>query len=189
MKILMTLCLLASLGIAHAAEPAPPAPLQGTRAIVLSNAGGERHQIGTISFSAADSGKTAFKIDLAKNMEDFFLDMRPFLCLTGPTQRLCLFPVQNEPALISADDMVPLEYALMFMRTKSKALHVNPFHGLYYKMQWNENGISGKVFEVDMAPFIAPDIVPIERRKRPLQPQDFFEADLNSNWLPQISIE
>ena len=186
MKILMVLCLLAGMGIAYAGEPAP---LRGTRAIVLSNAGGERHQIGTISFSEAGGGKTAFKIDLAKNMEDFFLDMRPFLCLTGPAQRLCLFPVQNEPALISADDMVPLEYALMFMRTKSRALHVNPFHGLYYKMQWNENGISGKVFEVDMAPFIAPDIVPVERRKRPLQPQDFFEADLNSNWLPQLSIE
>lgn len=186
MKILLMICLLAGIGSAHTAEPAQ---LQGTRAIVLSNAGGERHQIGTIIFSEAGGGKTAFKIDLAKNMEDFFLDMRPFLCLTGPAQRLCLFPVQNEPALISADDLVPLEYALMFMRTKAKALHVNPFHGLYYKMQWNENGISGKVYEVDMAPFIAPDIEPMERRKRPLQAQDFFEADLNSNWLPQISIE
>lgn len=79
MKILMVLCLLAGIGIVHAGKPAP---LQGTRAIVLSNAGGERHQIGTISFSAADAGMTVFKIDLAKNMEDCFLDMRPFLCLT-----------------------------------------------------------------------------------------------------------
>ena len=82
-----------------------------------------------------------------------------------------------------------LEYALMFMRTKAKDLHVNPFNGLYYKMQWTDKGITGKVFEVDMAPFIAPDIVPMERRKRPLQPQDFYEADLNSQWLPQLSIE
>jgi hypothetical protein len=186
MKILILLCLLISMGLAQAGQPAP---LQGTHEIVLSNAAGERVNIGKIRFSDAGAGKTAFKIDLATNMEDFFLDMRPFLCLTGPVQRLCLFPVQNEPALISVDDMVPLEYALMFMRTKAKDLHVNPFNGLYYKLQWDEKGISGKVFEVDMAPFIAPDIVPVERRKRPLQPKDFFEADLNSNWLPQLSIE
>lgn len=186
MKTFIVLCLLACSALTHAG---PPATLEGTHQIVLSNASGERHTIGTIHFSDAGAGKTAFKIDLAKNMEDFFLDMRPFLCLTGPAQRLCLFPVQNEAALISADDMVPLEYALMFMRTKAKALHVNPFNGLYYKMQWTDKGIRGNVFEVDMAPFIAPDIVPIERRKRPLQPQDFYEADLNSNWLPQLSIE
>lgn len=189
MKTCIALWLLAVIGLFNFAWAAQPAPLQGTHKIVLSNAAGERVSIGKIHFSDAGAGKTAFKIDLATNMEDYFLDMRPFLCLTGPVQRLCLFPVQNEPALISADDMVPLEYALMFMRTKAKDLHVNPFNGLYYKMQWTDKGIIGKVFEVDMAPFIAPDIVPIERRQRPLQPQDFYEADLNSQWLPQFSIE
>ena len=186
MKILIALCFFVGSQLVSAEALAP---LQGPHDIVLSNASGERHHIGKILFTDAGSGKTAFKIDLATNMEDFFLDMRPFLCLTGPKQRLCLFPVKNEPALISPDDMLPLEYALMFMRTKAKDLHVNPFHGLYYKMQWTDKGITGKVFEVDMAPFIAPDIVPMERRKRPLQPQDFYEADLNSNWLPQLSIE
>lgn len=186
MKILILFCLFIGTQLAHAGQAAP---LQGTHDIVLSNAKGERYPIGKIIFTDAGAGKTAFKINLATNMEDFFLDMRPFLCLTGPAQRLCLFPVQNEPALISPDDMVPLEYALMFMRTKAKDLHVNPFNGLYYKMQWIDKGIIGNVFEVDMAPFIAPDIVPMERRKRPLQPQDFFEADLNSQWLPQLSIE
>jgi hypothetical protein len=186
MKTLIFLYFFFGIQLAHAE---PSAPRQGTHDIVLSNASGERYTIGKIIFTDAGSGKTAFKINLATNMEDFFLDMRPFLCLTGPEKRLCLFPVQNEPALISPDDMVPLEYALMFMRTKAKDLHVNPFYGLYYKMQWTDKGITGKVFEVDMAPFIAPDIVPIERRKRPLQPQDFYEADLKSQWLPQLSIE
>lgn len=187
MKRLLTgllLCLTVT-GLAQAA----PAAMTGTKNIVLSNAGGERQIIGTIIFSDGGNNKTAFRIDMAANMEDFFLDMRPFRCLTGPVQRLCWFPVKNEEALISADDLLPLEYALMFMRTKAKDLHVNPFHGLYYKLRWTEKGISGNVSEVDMAPFIAPDIVPVERRKRPLQTQDFFEADLNSNWLPEISFE
>jgi hypothetical protein len=40
-----------------------------------------------------------------------------------------------------------------------------------------------------MAPFIAPDILPVEERKRPLKPADFSEADPGSNWLPKLSIE
>jgi hypothetical protein len=68
-------------------------------------------------------------------------------------------------------------------------LHVNPFNGLYYKLRWAEDGLRGKLFEVDMAPFIAPDILPIEKRQRPLQPQDFYDADPGSNWLTDISIE
>lgn len=163
--------------------------LQGSHDIVLSNAAGERHRIGSVIFSDGVNGKTAFQVEMAANMEDYFLAMRPFRCLTGEKQRLCWFPVKNEAALISADDLLPLEYALMFMRTKAKDLHVNPFNGLYYKLRWTEKGISGTLFEVDMAPFIAPDTVPIERRQRPLQDKDFFDADANSNWLPVLSIE
>ena len=165
------------------------ASLEGTRQIILSNAAGERHRIGAIVFSDGGNGKTAFQIEMAENMEDFFLAMRPFLCLTGEKQRLCWFPVKNEAALISPDDLLPLEYALMFMRTKAKDLHVNPFNGLYYKLRWTPEGIRGTLFEVDMAPFIAPDILPVEQRQRPLKPQDFYEADAGSNWLPFISIE
>lgn len=170
-------------------SPVLSEPLKGTHQIVLLNAGGEHHTIGKIVFSDGGNGKTAFQIEMTDNMEEYFLAMRPFRCLTGEKQRLCWFPVKNEPALISPDDLLPLEYALMFMRTKSKDLHVNPFNGLYYKLSWTPQGITGKLFEVDMAPFIAPDTVPLERRKRPLQNKDFFEADLGSNWLPMLRIE
>lgn len=161
----------------------------GTRNIVLSNAAGERHTIGQVIFSDGENGKTAFRINMAPNMQDYFLAMRPFLCLTGPVQRLCWFPVHNEAALISKDDLLPLEYALMFMRTKSTDLHVNPFNGLYYRMRVDGHRIAGTLFEVDMAPFIAPDVLPVEQRQRPLQARDFFDADPGSNWLPLLSIE
>jgi hypothetical protein len=115
--------------------------------------------------------------------------MRPFLCLTGPVQRLCWFPVHNEAALISKDDLLPLEYALMFMRTRSTDLHVNPFNGLYYRLRIDGDRIAGTLFEVDMAPFIAPDVLPVEQRQRPLKAKDFYDADPGSNWLPVLSIE
>ena len=168
---------------------ASAAALEGRRQIVLSNAAGERHVIGHVDFADAGHGKQSFAIEMNESMEDYFLAMRPFRCLTGAQQRLCWFPVKNEASLISDDDLLPLEYALMFMRSKPTDLHMNPFNGLYYKLRRDGGRLVGQLFEVDMAPFIAPDILPVEQRKRPLKAKDFFEADLGSNWLPVLSIE
>ena len=77
----------------------------------------------------------------------------------------------------------------MFMRTKSTDLHVNPFNGLYYRLRIEGQRMVGTLFEVDMAPFIAPDLLPVEQRQRPLKAKDFDEADAGSNWLPLLSIE
>ncbi len=180
---------LAMLACLAALTTAVAAPLTGQRAIVLSNAAGERHTIGQVSFSDAGHGKSAFKITMADNMQEYFLAMRPFLCLTGPVQRLCWFPVHNEAALVSDDDWLPLEYALMFMRTRATDLHVNPFNGMYYQLRRDGERLTGRLYEVDMAPFIAPDIMPVEERQRPLKPTDFTEGDPGSNWLPILSIE
>lgn len=178
----MLTCLCLGLG----AQAAPPV---GQRTIVLSNAAGERHVIGQVNFTDAGNGNANFKITMGDAMEEYFLAMRPFLCLTGTVQRLCWFPVHNEAAQISDDDLLPLEYALMFMRTRAKDLHVNPFNGLYYKLRRDGDRIAGELYEVDMAPFIAPDMLPVEQRRRPLKAADFNDADPGSNWLPILSIE
>lgn len=172
-----------------AALSASAATLTGERKIILSNAAGERHQIGVVRFTDAGNGRSGFEIAMDSNMQDYFLAMRPFLCLTGPVQRLCWFPVKNEAQVISDSDLLPLEYALMFMRTRTHDLHVNPFNGLYYKLQRDGDRLVGRLYEVDMAPFIAPDILPVEERQRPLKPADFSEADPGSNWLPVLTIE
>lgn len=164
-------------------------PLSGERKIVLSNAAGERHVIGSVQFSEAGNGLSGFEVRMNESMQDYFLAMRPFLCLTGDVQRLCWFPVKNEAALVSPSDLLPLEYALMFMRTRTHDLHVNPFNGLYYKLRLEGERLVGQLYEVDMAPFIAPDILPPEQRRRPLKPADFYEADPGSNWLPVMTIE
>ena len=114
---------------------ASAAALEGRRQIVLSNAAGERHVIGHVDFADAGQGKQSFAVEMNDSMEDYFLAMRPFRCLTGAQQRLCWFPVKNEESVISDGDLLPLEYALMFMRTRTHDLHVNPFNGLYYQLQ------------------------------------------------------
>ena len=84
------LVLLACVGPATAAQAAP---LFGKRAIVLSNAAGERHVIGQVNFADAGGGLSRFEVRMNDAMQDYFLAMRPFLCLTGDVQRLCWFPV------------------------------------------------------------------------------------------------
>ena len=163
--------------------------LEGTKNIVLSSQAGEHHTIGKVIFHSVGNNKTSFQIEMGESMKDNFIAMRPFRCLTGEKQQLCWFPVYNEPPQISPNDLVPLEQALMFIKTKPHALSVDGFNGLYYKLRWTKEGIRGTLFEVDMAPFIAPDILPVEQRARPLQAQDFFEAPPGSNWLTEISIE
>jgi hypothetical protein len=165
------------------------AELTGTRGIWLSNADGEKHRVGTIVFTPAESGKTLFKITMDESLGEYFLAMRPFRCLTGPVQRLCHFPVEREAALISPEDLVPLEYALLFIRTAPKSLHIDPFNGIYYRMSWTESGIVGQLNDVVMDAFIAPDIVPVERRQRPIRHSDLSPGDPRSHWLPLLKIE
>ena len=181
------LCLL----LAMVAAPLAPlaAELSGTRGIWLGNAEGERHRVGTVEFTPVGDGKVRFKVTMAESLEEYFLAMRPFRCLTGPRQRLCHFPVEREPQVINADDLVPLEYALLFMRTAPKSLHIDPFNGLYYRMRLTEGGIVGQLHDVDMDPFITPDSVPVERRRRPLRAEDLSPGDPRSHWLPVLRIE
>ncbi len=186
MHWMRALLVLISIGLSLSAGAAA---LTGERKIILSNAAGERHLIGHVRFADAGNGQSRFEVSMEPPMQEYFLAMRPFLCLTGPVQRLCWFPVKNEESVVSDSDLLPLEYALMFMRTRTHDLHVNPFNGLYYKLQREGERLVGRLFEVDMAPFIAPDIVPPEERKRPLKAADFFDADPGSNWLPVLTIE
>ncbi len=163
--------------------------LSGARGIWLSNAEGERQRIGTVVFAPAGGGQTRFKVTMEESLEEYFLAMRPFRCLTGTRQRLCHFPVEREAQVISAGDLVPLEYALLFMRTAPKSLHIDPFNGLYYRMTLTENGIVGQLHDVDMDPFITPDSVPVERRQRPIRAIDLTPGDPRSHWLPSLRIE
>jgi hypothetical protein len=163
--------------------------LTGTRTITLGNSQGERIVIGQITFTPEAGGKSRFRIVLDEKLGEFFLAMRPFRCLSGPKQRLCNFPVENEPPLVSSADLTPLEYALMFMHTLPASLHVNPFNGAYYRMKIEGERIEGQLHDVDMDPFIAPTTVPLERRKRPLRDEDLTVADERSHWLPKLTIE
>lgn len=182
MKAILVVLLYFAASLAHGFE------LNGTHDLVLSNGRGERVVIGKVSFKPLPEGRAEFLLTMSETLEEYFLAMRPFRCLTGPRQRLCHFPVSREPAVISRDDLAPLEYALMFMRTAPGSLHVNAFDGVFYRLQIAENSITGRLYELDMDPFVTPDSVPVERRKRPVRAEDLTLGDANGHWLPFLSI-
>lgn len=95
-------------------------------------------------------------------MNEYFLAMRPFKCVAGATQQYCLFPVSNEPPIVTENDFTTLEYQLMFMKTKPNALHINPF--------------------------ITPDSVPADRLLRPIRAVDLQAVQPGSAWMPMLII-
>lgn len=159
--------------------------LGGRKVVSLGNAAGDRIAIGQVDFTPTSPGRYRFAFVLDESrFSEYFLAMRPFKCLTGPTQRLCHFPY-GEDDEISLDDLSALEYRLMFLRTKPNATHVDPRQGLYYRLARSGNGLAGEVFEVDMDPIITPQ----GDRRRPIGARHLEPVDPGTQWLPLVRIE
>lgn len=177
----LALALTALLAIAAQAAP----PLAGVKRVVLSNAAGEQLHIANVSFTPAGEGRWQFDLMLERErFGEYFLAMRPFKCLAGATQHLCLFPY-GEERTITRDDLAPLEYALMFLRKKPAELHVNSANGIYYKLAWTNKGLAGTLFDVDFDPIV----VPRGERRRPIRAEHLLPAHEGSHWLPRLAIE
>ena len=164
--------------------------LEGKKTITLHDGASERIVIGTAQFSAAGHGKTRFKIELDdQKFGEYFLAMRPFKCVTGARQHMCHFPLTRVGDTFTADDILPLEYALMFMHKKPAMVSLNSRDGLYYQLTRTASGFTGRIADVDMEPVIVPDSVPAAQRARPIRKADLHVSDPSAYWLPFILIE
>jgi hypothetical protein len=157
------------------------------REIVLSNNAGEAIVIGHLLLTPeAGRYRTQVVLDDTR-FADHFLSMRPFKCLEGSEQLLCHlpYPYQNQQ-LISPDDLTDLEYQLLFIRKAPNDYGINPWFGVYYRLQWENppsGPISGQLFETDMDVLAAP---PDDPSVRPITPDDLYEAAPGVHWLPRI---
>ncbi|WP_229130454.1 hypothetical protein, partial [Ancylomarina sp. 16SWW S1-10-2] len=95
------------------------------------------------------------------------------------------YPYQNNH-FISSDDLVDLEYDLLFIRRKSTDYGIDPWHGSYYKMQWEGDSIVGEVHEADLDILAAP---PEDGSLRPIKESDLTPAELDRFWLPKLVIK
>lgn len=163
------------------------ADLEGTRTIALIDKAGEETVIGTVLFTPA-ADKASFTIDLETDVfTDHFLSMRPFRCIEGPEDWACHLPYPYDiRRIVSSDDLIDLEYALLFIAKKPTEFGIDAWNGRYYRLSIADNGvIDGKLHEVDLNLLASP---PEQAFSRPLQDKHLNEADPDSHRFPALRI-
>jgi len=160
-----------------------------SRQIVLQDGKGEQLTIGQLLLTPTQDGYSAVvKMDDAP-YGDQFLSMRPFKCLESEKQQLCHlpYPYQNKQQ-IRQDELIDLEYQLLFIRRAPNDYGINPWFGVYYKLEWQnppEGPIVGTLYETNMDVLAAP---PDDPTAKPITAGDLYEADHAEHWLPQLMI-
>lgn len=160
----------------------------GTKQILLHPGEGDPITVGTATFSGTGAER---KIQVTMKdglFKDHFLSMRPFKCLEGSGAYYCYLPYPYENRLaVTAEDLVDLEYQLLFIRKQPSEYGINMWNGVYYRLKLEEGGkITGKLHEVDMDILASP---PPAGEFRPIGPGDIELGIPSSHWLPTVTIE
>lgn len=165
----------------------PAAALEGNKAIVLIDAGGNELEIGRVTFRAQERGiGIDVKLDEGK-FTDKFLSMRPFLCIERKKQAMChlAYPYKTRKT-ITPDDMTDLEYELLFLHKKSSEYGINPLNGIYYDLtKGKDERIQGVLMEIDMNIIAVP---PEKEYARPISSADLFKGDAAKYQFPRLEI-
>ncbi len=69
------------------------------------------------------------------------------------------------------------------MPAGQQQFQINPWNGLYYRMQWQNGLLTGKAYEVDLDLLAVP---PEDGSLRPIQSHDLHEIDGGQLWLPKL---
>lgn len=150
--------------------------LQGTRSIQLISAEGDAVKIADIHFSEHAKG-VQYKIELnEEHFQDEFLSMRPFKCLHLPEQMLChlSYPYAKQ-GYITKDDLLDLEYDLLFLHKTPQEYGINAWNGIYYRLSLSEDqSMIGTLMEVDLNILAAP---PEDGVLRPITSDMLYEAE------------
>lgn len=124
---------------------------KGKASIILVAADGAKLKIGSVQFTPEGDGA---KIDVALDAPEFaeeFLSMRPFRCLAGAKETWChLAYPYTWNGHVTADDLIDLEYALLFLFKPPAGYGIDAWNGLYFKLAIAEDGsIAGDLHEAD----------------------------------------
>ena len=160
---------------------------QGTKTIFLIDAEGGEHPIGKVMF-APKNGATGIKVNLEEaNFVEKFLSMRPFRCLDGKKQTVCYLPYPYQlKDKISGEDLVDLEYRLLFLHKGPTDYGIDAWNGLYYKLSITKDStITGSLHEADFNVLAVPPDVEFSR---PVAEADLTEAEEGRHRFPRIEI-
>lgn len=150
--------------------------------ILLQRASGEPLRIGTVVLRPADDGWN-YRVDLERTrFEERFLAMRPFICLEEGDYSLCHlaypYPLERK---ITRQNLVDLEYDLLFIQKRTSEYGINAHKGIYYRLAWQDKRIEGRLYETDLDRLAVP---PDAGVKRPITDQDLYEVEGSRHtWL------
>ncbi len=184
--VVLVLGLLSS-GWAHAGSAKLP---DGKKTISLVAADGASLAIGTATFTPDGTGAKVGVEMTAPEYQDEFLSMRPFRCLAGGAgdkETWCHLEYPYEvPGHVTADDLVDLEYKLLFLFKPPGGYGIDAWNGLYFKLALQDDGsISGKVHDTDLNVLAVP---PEDRKARVVQHKDLTAVEPASHRFFSISI-
>jgi hypothetical protein len=163
------------------------ADLVGEKGVYLVDKMGGQQRVATISLKPKGKGYL-YTLNLdTEHFEDQFLSMRPFKCLMGGEQVVCYveYPYINQ-RYIEEDDLTSLEYDLLFLHKSPTEYGINLWNGIYYKLHFENEEISGQLYELDMNLLSAP---PEEGIIRPITGDDIFEGDVDNQRFPELLIK
>ena len=157
--------------------------------ISLISQAGDSMIVGHVDFTKAGEGENTsyeVRIDDSK-FGNYFLNMRPFKCLQGPKYMICHLPYPYEKEnKLQAGNLINLEYDLLFIHRKATDYGIDPWNGLYYKLEKTKEGIKGVLTAVDMDILAAP---PDDGVTHPIQASDLHEIDADAHSYPTLLIK
>jgi hypothetical protein len=175
-RTVLGLCVLP--GLVFAAEPT------AYRVLLQNEDASLRYEVATLTIEP--DGK---RYQLSMNDQafgDYFLSMRPFKCMDDGSDMLCHlpypYPLKRE---ISATNLVALEHEFLFIRRRPTDYGIDPWNGLYYRLQRSGDGFVGRAYEVDLNILAAPpqgDVLPLVEA-------EMSEGDVARLWLPRLVIQ
>jgi len=175
------LCILA--GLWSAAARSAPA---GEYDVIFDNGGGEQVAIGTLTLRALGE-EGGYDLSLSDDVfDDYFLSMRPFRCMQRDTSMLChlVYPYENRRR-IDRDDLVDLEYDLLFIARSPEEYGINAWNGRYFRLRWEGEAIIGDLHETNLDVLAAP---PDSGDLRPLADADMIPVSAGQ-WAPRLYIK
>lgn len=160
---------------------------EGTRTITLISADGTRQPVGNVTFIPdGDGAKIEVKLN-APAFTDEFLSMRPFRCLSGPTQQWCHLPYgYSIKSRVTPADLMDLEYMLMFIWRSYDRVGADAWNGLYFKLGLAPDGsITGDLHEADFNVLAVP---PTDPTARPVTHSDLTRAQPGNRLYDRIEV-
>lgn len=178
--------------LALAAPAARAGDLAGSRQVLLHSRDGARIALGTVDFTPAADGRTAFVLKLAHQpFKDYFLSMKEFKCVESPTEVFCHVPYPYpQPGTVRLSpgtaDLAWLEHALLFMFKTPAEFGAKLWNGVYFQLKPTERGFDGIPQAVDLNRISAP---PAQADVPPFRPALRDDIAPTARWFNRLTIE